>query len=272
MSLHPVRQALFLLLAATCSLDAQVAHPAVSRVVWPLVDVVLVPDTCYGIWLLAAPNTGTTEWTKGVQVVSFSVDPVTLLQWAGAVQRLVQTPEGVPAATPRLQNRRGDRFMLVANSMAAKVRANERHQLLVVDSTTRTRWKTYATTEELERLTRTIENVVARAPALTAVTDSSLVVDDKEPDVTPAVQLKVPRPSYPVALRRKPAGRVWTEYVVGTDGRVEQGSIRILLADHDDFASAAVSSLEQATFRPATRRGIPVRQRVFQPVSFRWGS
>jgi hypothetical protein len=125
---------------------------------------------------------------------------------------------------------------------------------------------------ELERLTRTIEHVVARAPALTAVTDSSLVVDDKEPDVTPAVQLKVPRPSYPVALRRKPAGRVWTEYVVGTDGRVEQGSIRILLADHDDFASAAVSSLEQATFRPATRRAIPVRQRVFQLVSFRSGS
>lgn len=159
--------------------------------------------------------------------------------------------------------------MVLARSMK-KVSEDERLQLLVVDSLTGTRWKTFTTTEEVDRLLGTIEEVVARAPALRPVTDSSLAVDDQGADFVPAVPLKVPKPSYPWSLQKKgQSGRVWTEFVVTADGRVERGSIRVLLADHDEFASAAVKSLEQATFRPASRRGKPIRQRVFQPISFR---
>lgn len=52
--------------------------------------------------------------------------------------------------------------------------------------------------------------------------DSSLVSDDQDSEFE----------NYPSALlsRRQP-GRVWVEYVVGTDGRVEKGSLHLLLAD-----------------------------------------
>jgi hypothetical protein len=57
--------------------------------------------------------------------------------------------------------------------------------------------------------------------------------------------------------------------VVGVDGRVKKGSIRIILADREEFAQEAIRALERATFRPARRRGTVVQQLVFQAVSFK---
>jgi hypothetical protein len=80
----------------------------------------------------------------------------------------------------------------------------------------------------------------------------------------------IPMPRYPVGrLRKHLAGRVWTQYVVGTDGRMETGSFRALLADDPRSAEAALRALEGASYRPASLHGVPVRQRVFRVISFR---
>jgi hypothetical protein len=171
-------------------------------------------------------------------------------------------------ATPRLQSRRGGRFILLAKQ-ARPARAEQRLEFIVSDSANHTQWKAFATTAEVDRLLAGIEEVVARAPSLRPLTDSSLVAGDQVSEFAPVIQLKVPKPRFPSELlaARQP-GRVWAEYVVGIDGHVEKGSI---LADHEGFANAAASSLERAIFRPASRRGSPVRQRVFQTLSFRVG-
>lgn len=269
---------LALLLSVGAPLESQ-APATVVRVQWPLIDVVMVTDSCYGVWLLAAPNVRTSNWERGSQIIGFAVDPLILLQWGTTAQAL--TRDSVPAAfpdsvrfraTPRLQSRSGGRFMTLVRDLK-RGPADRRLQLVLIDSAGQTQWKTFTNAEEVTQLLATIEEVVARAPALRPRTDSSLVADDQESEFEPAVQLKVPRPHYPSALlsRRQP-GRVWVEYVVGTDGRVEKGSIHVLLTDHEEFASAAISALQRATFRPATRRGTLVRQRVFQPISFRVSS
>jgi TonB family protein len=149
-------------------------------------------------------------------------------------------------------------------------RSDQQLQLILVDSAQGISWKAFATGKEVRTLLRTVEDLVARAPAPRPPTDSTVVTDDQEAGVEPAVQLEVPQPAYPLSSSsRYRDGRVWAEYVVGVEGRVEQGSIRILLADHARFAKAAAWAMERARFRPATRWGRPVRQRVFQPVSFR---
>jgi hypothetical protein len=243
---------------------------------WSLMDLVLIPDSC-GIWFLAAPNARTSLWeTAGSQIVQMMVDPVTLLQWAGTAQAVAREPEPgtIPdsvlfRATPRLPGRTSGRFVALVRTLS-KAPHKRRLQLIVADSASQTQWKAFASAKEVQQLLTTIEQVVARAPEPRPLTDSSLVAAEQDSEFEPVVQLSVPTPRYPSQLRlNMQPGRVWTEYVVGTDGLVEEGSMRVLLADRWEFADAATSALVRARFRPATRRGKVVRQRVFQAVAFR---
>jgi hypothetical protein len=277
---------LAILLLASTHLHGQSSINPV-RVRWSLMDLVLVPDTVSRIRVLVAPNAHTTAWAKGSQIVHFTVDPVALLQWASAAQALTNEAEistvgetVLFTATPRLHGRSARRFMTLARALK-RVPDNQRLQLLVIDSICDIQWKTYATAKEVNQLVTAIEDVVARVPELSTSADSNeatqdrdlLVVDDQESDLEPVVQLKAARPRWPSALLNRPvSGRVWTEYVVGTDGRVQKGSIRIILADREEFAQEAIRALAGATFRPAKRRGTVVPQLVFQAVSFKVGS
>jgi hypothetical protein len=274
---RPGGASLALLLSLLAPVQAQSGTAAVARVRWPLADVVLVPDTCYGVWLLVSPNMAAQQWDKGSQIVGLTVDPLILFQWANTARALAHAPElGVDPAkvsfktTPRLESRHGGPFLLLARSTEP---ADRRLQFVVSDSAEGVRWKSFVSTTELDELLATIEDVVARTPPPRPPTDSTIVMDDRSAGLEPVVQLELPRPDYPSELvARRPSGRVWAEYVVGTDGRVEKGSVRVLLADHEAFARSATRSFERSRFRPATRDGSPVRQRVFQAISFRVGS
>ena len=276
---------LAILLLASSHLHGQTLNDPV-RVRWSLMDFVLLPDTLSRIRLLTAPNAHTTRWEKGSQIVHFNVDPLILLQWASAAQALTMPAETTVGdtvlfrATPRLRGRSTRRFMTLARALQ-RVPENQRLQLLVIDSICDVQWKTYATVEEVKRLAAAIEDVVARVPELPASMDTLraredqgyLIADDQDPGLEPVVQVKAARPRWPSALLNRPVpGRVWTEYVVGTDGRVRKGSIRIILADREEFAQEAIRALAGAKFRPAKRRGTVVPQLVFQAVSFRVGS
>jgi protein TonB len=77
-------------------------------------------------------------------------------------------------------------------------------------------------------------------------------------------------PRYPDALRSVGVeGVVQVTFVVGTNGRVEPGSIKVSSTPHRLFSEAVRSALLDMRFRPAEVGGRPVRQLVAQSFKFK---
>lgn len=77
-------------------------------------------------------------------------------------------------------------------------------------------------------------------------------------------------PRYPTALQAAGLeGDVRAQFVVDTLGRVERGSVRMLDASHELFASAVREALTRARFKPAEAGGRRVRQLAEQTFTFR---
>ena len=79
-------------------------------------------------------------------------------------------------------------------------------------------------------------------------------------------------PVYPVDLAEAGVeGLVRASYVVDATGRVDTTTIRIMSSDHPRFAASVETALGEMRFRPAKRRGMPVRQLVEQRFRFQIG-
>jgi len=84
-----------------------------------------------------------------------------------------------------------------------------------------------------------------------------------------AVALPGAEPRYPEMLRRGGVdGRVVVQFVVDTAGRVEPGSVRVVVSDHALFTDAVRAALPRLRFAPAEVGGRPVRQLVLMPFEF----
>lgn len=78
------------------------------------------------------------------------------------------------------------------------------------------------------------------------------------------------RPAYPDSLRAQGIeGRVTVQVVVDTSGRVEPGSAVVVQSPNAGFNQAALAFVYMARFRPAKRRGHPVRAVVEVPIDFK---
>jgi TonB family protein len=66
-------------------------------------------------------------------------------------------------------------------------------------------------------------------------------------------------------------GTVIAEFIVGADGAIDAESFEIFSSSNPLFAEAAVDALSKATYKPAVKGGVPVRQLVQQPFSFSRG-
>lgn len=76
-------------------------------------------------------------------------------------------------------------------------------------------------------------------------------------------------PVYPDSLwRARVPGRVVIELIVGTDGRFEPGTFRVVSSTHASFTSAVRVALNEARFTAGTRGGRPVRQLIQLPFEF----
>ena len=74
---------------------------------------------------------------------------------------------------------------------------------------------------------------------------------------------------YPSVLRdSRVAGRVVIELIVDEDGRVREGSARVVDASHPAFGEAALRAVERFRFRPAKMAGVPVPVRVTIPINW----
>jgi TonB family protein len=79
-------------------------------------------------------------------------------------------------------------------------------------------------------------------------------------------------PAYPSDLAEAGVeGLVRASYVVDATGRVDTTTIRIMSSDHPRFTTSVHTALGEMRFRPAKRRGEPVRQLVEQRFRFQLG-
>jgi protein TonB len=65
-------------------------------------------------------------------------------------------------------------------------------------------------------------------------------------------------------------GSVTLEAVVGTDGKIEPRSIRVVESTHPGFEPAAAEMLLATVFRPGRINGQPVRVLIQLPIVFQF--
>ena len=245
------------------------------RVSWPLLDIVTLPDPCMGFRMIVAPATGTTAWRKGSQVVQFGLDPVEALQWAGLASRFAHSDTVAAAKSkapvrylPAIRPARGHRILLVAD-YGTGAKPDRRFVLVVSDSSEKIHYKTFASSAQLDDLARAVEASAELGRQRSPVKDTTALTEDMPAMDTPVELRHVGQLKYPLELwRQGRVGRVWMQYVVNAEGRVEEGSFQTVLSDDQRFTDSVVRLLRETTFQPATAHGVPVRQRVFQVFSF----
>jgi hypothetical protein len=251
--------------------EAQTAPPELRHVQWPLLDIVMVPDSA-ALWIMAGPNPSTTQWQSSSYLVSLCIDPVAALEWVTIARKLVSLQahltKGDPAHfTPPLRAKSGPALAALATN-PKKPSSRTKFVLLVSDSARNIRWKSFASSAQVDTLLAALE-----AAALASWVESRPpfwnTLADRDPD-TPVSAVAQPRPLYPDRLVwRGKVGRVWMSYVVTSLGRAQQGSFFPLLSDDPLFTEAAIEALLQSRYQPAVLNGEPVPLRVFQSILFR---
>jgi hypothetical protein len=262
---------LIVLVFRAAGLEAQTAVPGLRHLGWQLLDIVILPDWSFGVWLLVAPNPRAVQWMQpGNSVISMNLDPIVALQWA-TVARSLKSPGASPSSRnviPALRDRKGPQFLLLAKN-PKKAAENEAVIFLVSDSTIRQQWKTFASQAQLDTLLTALE-ALAREQQGTSHPDSMAGWRSEDSVDIPVQVVFQPRPEFPEKLAATGReGRVWMSYVVDSTGLSQTGTLRALLSDDPLFTQAAMNAVLQAKFRPAIRQGRPVRQRVFQTIVFR---
>ncbi len=85
----------------------------------------------------------------------------------------------------------------------------------------------------------------------------------------PPEMIAHPAVRYPELLRQAGVeGRVVVEAVIDTSGRVEPGSVTVVLSSNPRFDAPARDVVAASRFRPGRINGRPVRVRVHVPVAF----
>jgi protein TonB len=106
------------------------------------------------------------------------------------------------------------------------------------------------------------ESTISGGPSLSIF---STIEVDELPEL-----LEELHPRYPPELRRVGVnGLVELQYVVGSDGRADERSVRVLISSHPAFLLAALQALRDTRFKPARRNGRPVAVLVQQTIRFR---
>lgn len=105
------------------------------------------------------------------------------------------------------------------------------------------------------------------APAAEYVVDESSV--EERPQLNRDGLARTMERYYPSVLRdSRVAGRVVVEMIVDENGRVREGSARVVDASHPAFGEAALRAVERFRFRPAKMAGVPVPVRVTIPINW----
>lgn len=121
--------------------------------------------------------------------------------------------------------------------------------------------------------------ILAAASIARAQTPSTPATTDSSSKPKPYFEFQVerqatPRPSsvapvYPPELRAKGVeGMVLAQFVVGTDGRADMRTFKVLRSSHEQFTRAVYDAVKAMQFQPARIDGAVVKQVVQQPFVF----
>lgn len=95
------------------------------------------------------------------------------------------------------------------------------------------------------------------------------VVEERPELQNRAEMQRVLQRMYPALLRDAGiTGTAQLRFVIGTDGRVEPGSIDVLSSSHDGFADASKQAARQLRFRPARIGDRKVRVLISMPITW----
>jgi len=115
---------------------------------------------------------------------------------------------------------------------------------------------------------------VAAAPALRAQSSDQVYAGedvDTPPRLSnPSKTARLVAESYPSNLKSAGvSGQAQVQFVVGADGKVEPGSVEVVLASTPAFASAAKEVVTKIEFHPGKAKGQAVRTRVLLPIMYK---
>jgi TonB family protein len=113
------------------------------------------------------------------------------------------------------------------------------------------------------------------APRAARAQDSAGVYDPEDVHVPPKFASKskianIVKYAYPERLKQAGIeGTAQVACIVGTDGKVEPGSVQIVMATVPAFGAAAKEAVEKFEFKPGMVKGTAVRVRTLVPLVFK---
>ena len=242
---------------------AHPAQPPLGMVIYSLrfVELRLLPDTAYGLQLLAEPTGVAGETEKERTVVWLRFDPEAALAWlnsaAGALRGPVSSgPSEAVQWSPPLRPLDGRGGFLLGRHRKKGVLQKD-HWLAIADSAPG--WQAEITAQEADSLLRLFLVLASQS----RIDSSARTAADKEHVDRPALLKQ--RPKLPRGL----SGRVAAQFVVGADGRVEEESFVVMFALPSHLETSAAELIRTWRFEPAQRGGQAVRQLVQQVFTWR---
>ena len=250
----------FLILASLPVGGARAQQPSPSyRLEVELASLHVVADTVTGLSLLMQPGAGSRSKERDGPVW-LRLHPDSALEWINSAVAAIRTPipgdqsEGIQWSRTLRPARDSGAVALGRSRKNGKLERT--HWLAIADSAAG--WRFELNGNQADSLLRLL---------LIGGSQSRIDTSGAAPFEASRVDRSARIADQPAARRRQP-GHAAVQYVVGSDGKVEPESFRVLLAS-DPALSAETLALVMATrFHPAERRGSPVRQVLRQVI--RW--
>jgi hypothetical protein len=252
--------AALLVLASVPGPDARAQQPSRGYVLEvELASLHVVADTVTGLSLLMQPKAGS-RVREREGPVWLRLQPDSALEWINSAVAAIRTPlpgdqsEGIQWSRTLRPLR--DSGAVALGRSRKRGRLERTHWLAIADSASG--WRFELTASEADSLLRLL--LIGGSQSRTD-TSSAAPLDES----------RVDRPArivdQPAAKRRQP-GQAAVQYVVGSDGKVEPESFRVLLASDPGLIGETRTLVLATRFDAAERQGARVRQVLRQVIQW----
>jgi hypothetical protein len=231
-----------------------------------LMDLSFAADTSSGVHLLMVPSMRSTQGREPGGLVWLRFHPDTVLEWINHAALALRVPapnaqaDGVQWSRV-LPSRTGGGAVAVGRERR-KGKLQKGHWLAIADSIAG--WRAEMGGADADSLLKLLLLVGSRSRV----------------DTNGTAALEADRVDVPVSVIHQPAlkgtgtpsrvlGRVVMAYVVTADGSVEEGSMVAYLVSNPSLVPLAMEVVRDSRFRPAQRGGRPVRQLVYQTMTWK---
>jgi len=231
--------------------------PVGYRIEVELASLHVVPDTLTGLSLLMQPRTGSRARERE-GAVWLRLQPDSALEWINSAVAAIRTPvpgdqsEGIQWSRTLRPLR--DSGAVALGRSRKKGKLERTHWLAIADSVSGWRFELSGT--EADSLLRLL---------LIGGSQSRIDTSSTAPFDASRVDRAARIAEQPAPKRRHP-GQAAVQYVVGTDGKVEPESFRVLLASDPALIAEARALVMTTRFEAAERAGARVRQVLRQVI------